>query len=446
LIEHTIERALRARIWLPVWALLALVAMAVNESSYQHSEATLSRGIDLTDARLHAANTLQILTDAEFSTRQFILTRHPDDVRAFEAAMVALPAAQDRLFGSLTRLDPQGQGSPNEVRALMAARVAELRAWMVAPGVALSSVPSSESSRADQRSLRAAFDQLLSRAATVQHTERLSLYTAMMLNRVVVHLLVLMSLLALMLGARQLRKRDEDREAAKQYLALQVHERTTELRQLAGHLENAREDERGHVARELHDDLGGLLTAMKLELARLRRLPDLSSDALERMASIEHRLNDGIALKRRIMENLRPSSLDQLGLCVALEVLCADVASNLGVPVVAQLQAVPLSKDAELTVYRVVQESLTNISKYARASQVQVTLTSQGHQVRVMVKDDGKGFDVDRVGSGHHGLLGMRVRLEAHAGKLTVRSNPGQGTWVCAELPMSTTPLRAEAA
>jgi signal transduction histidine kinase len=351
LIQRTPKRALRAWLWLPILVLLAVVAMVVNESTYQHTKATLTRGIDLTNAKLQAAGTLQILTDAESSARQYLMSRHADDLRAFKAAMAALPAAQAGMFGLITKGDPQGLVSLAELRALIAARTTALNSWMPAASAALAPLPSSESSRAQQQALRNAFDQVLQRAATV------------------------------------------------------------------------------------HDDLGGLLTAMKLEMARLRRVPDLPAAAVERMASIERRPNDGIALKRRIIENLRPSSLDQLGLCVALEMLSTEVSSKLGIPIVAHLEADPLNKDAELTIYRVVQESLTNISKYARASAVQVRLEAKGHQVRVTVKDDGKGFDVDRVGFGHHGLLGMHVRLEAHAGTLAVRSVVGEGTWVCADLP-----------
>jgi signal transduction histidine kinase len=452
MIQLTLERAVRGRFWLPILLLLALAAISVNESTYQHSHSTLTRGIDLTDARLQAASTLQLLTDAESSARQYITSANADDQQAFKAAMAELPLAQEGVFRLIAKVDPQGLVSLAEVRSLILARMAALNSWValaaVSPLTQLSpqapppfqALPSSETSRAQHLALRAAFDQLLQRAAAVQHTARVSLYSAMMLSRVAVHALVLMSVLGLVLWSRQLHKSDKEKDSARQLLATQVDERTAELRQLAGHLENAREDERGHLARELHDDMGGLLTAMKLELARLRRVPELPAAALERVLSIERRLNDGIALKRRIIENLRPSSLDQLGLSVALEMLCADVASNLGIPVVANLQTVRLNKDAELTVYRVVQESLTNISKYARATEVQVSLQPVGKQVRLTVQDDGKGFDVHRVASGHHGLLGMRVRLEAHAGKLTLRSAPGEGTSVCAELPQSAQP------
>jgi signal transduction histidine kinase len=232
-----------------------------------------------------------------------------------------------------------------------------------------------------------------------------------------------------------LREIDARKARESDHLAHQIALRTAELRELAGYLVNTREDERSRLARELHDEMGGLLTAMKLELARLRRVPDVPAVALQRAAGIEQRLNESIAVKRRIVENLRPSSLDQLGLVAALEVLCEDMATSLNIPVTHTLATVPLDKESELTVYRLVQESLTNISKYARARHVWVTLEQRDNRAVVTVRDDGRGFQVDDVGAGHHGLSGMRVRVEAHAGRLTIASGPAQGTCISAELP-----------
>ena len=117
--------------------------------------------------------------------------------------------------------------------------------------------------------------------------------------------------------------------------------------------------------------------------------------------------------------------------------LCQDASNSLGIPVMPQLEAVELDRDAELTVYRVVQESLTNISKYAQARHAWVSLMRQEGQARVLVRDDGRGFDVNRVPAGHHGLLGMRVRVESHAGSLSITSSPGQGTRVSVEIPLT---------
>ena len=125
--------------------------------------------------------------------------------------------------------------------------------------------------------------------------------------------------------------------------------------------------------------------------------------------------------------------------------LCEDAAGRLGIAVNTQLAPVTLDKDAELTVYRLVQESLTNVQKYAKAHEVHVVLEQEGDTVRVSVQDDGRGFDIDSVPSGHHGLLGMRVRVESHAGQLNIRSSARDGTRVEAELPARETPNAAAA-
>jgi signal transduction histidine kinase len=295
---------------------------------------------------------------------------------------------------------------------------------------------SSDRGRADHAELRRDFEAVLERAEAVQNTARASLFDAIMLNRLALHLAVVVSLVALGLFLRQLREFDAQKARESDHMAQQIALRTAELRELAGYLVNPREDERGRLARELHDEMGGLLTAMKLELARLRRVPDVPAVALQRASGIEQRLNESIAVKRRIVENLRPSSLDQLGLVAALEVLCEDAAASLNIPVVHTLSPVPLDKESELTVYRLVQESLTNISKHAHARHVWVTLEQRDYRAVVTVRDDGRGFEVNDVGAGHHGLTGMRVRVEAHAGRLSIASGPAQGTRVCAELPV----------
>ena len=276
---------------------------------------------------------------------------------------------------------------------------------------------------------------MLQKSGAIQENARYSLYRALSLNRLAIHLLALATALALFYFQHLLR--EEDRKLARERLLLadRVKERTAELTEMATHLVNAREDERAHVARELHDEMGGLLTAMKLEFARLRRLPDMPEKATERLASVESRLNEGIAIKRRIIENLRPSSLDQLGLVPALDMLCRDMAGVLGKPVETELQPVAVDRGAELTLFRVAQESLTNIGKYAQCARVQVRLKQIGPAVQLTVQDDGQGFSPARVPHGRHGLSGMRVRMESHGGRLTVFSAPGHGTTITAELP-----------
>ena len=157
----------------------------------------------------------------------------------------------------------------------------------------------------------------------------------------------------------------------------------------------------------------------------------------ERLQHLTETLNAGIALKRRIIEDLRPSSLANLGLAASLEILTREFSQHSGLVVDAMLENVELQESHQLTVYRLVQESLTNVAKYAQASRVEVTLHAYAHVVEVSVRDDGKGFDTAAMRPSTHGLAGMRHRVEAAGGRLSVTSAPGQGTRVMAILPLA---------
>jgi signal transduction histidine kinase len=182
-----------------------------------------------------------------------------------------------------------------------------------------------------------------------------------------------------------------------------------------------------------------LLTAAKIDVARLKsRLGVSTPEVAERLQHLNDGLNRGIALKRRIIEDLRPSSLDNLGLVAALEILVREWGQAAEIVVDRVFDPVLLTPSGELTVYRLVQEALTNISKYARASGVVVRLSSHAGTVRISVRDNGVGFDALATRRGAHGLLGMRYRLEAEGGQFRLSSQPGQGTWIEADLPERT--------
>jgi signal transduction histidine kinase len=225
-------------------------------------------------------------------------------------------------------------------------------------------------------------------------------------------------------------------QAERERLESVVDQRTIQLRELTHHLLTAREDERNRLARNLHDDLGALLTSAKLDAARIKsRLSGKEPESLELLAHLVETLNSGIALGRDIIEDLRPSALGNLGLVAALEILVREFAQNSSVKVECSLDAVKLTASAELTVYRLVQEAITNISRYAQASQVLLRLTTGDDQVEVSVRDDGVGFDAATLPRSAYGLRGMRFRVEAEGGTMNLVSAPGQGTLVQAKLP-----------
>ncbi len=278
-------------------------------------------------------------------------------------------------------------------------------------------------------------------ADTLRGREEIS--QVLMASRIGIAVLTAISLLALLLYFRQAAvvQRQQDHlnaltQADHQRLEAEVARRTAELTELTHHLQTAREDERSRLARDLHDELGALLTSAKLDAARIRsRLGTTAPEAQDRLAHLVLTLNDVIALKRRIIEDLRPSSLGNLGLVATLEILAREFAQTCGVPVHCDLQGVPLDAEADLVVYRLVQEGMTNIGKHAKARQVWLDLGREGDEAVVTLRDDGVGFDPqERLGAAH-GLMGMRFRVLAEGGRLDLESAPGQGTTVRVRLP-----------
>ena len=215
-----------------------------------------------------------------------------------------------------------------------------------------------------------------------------------------------------------------------------VKERTENLAQLATHLQNTREDERGDLARALHDEFGSLLTAAKLDVARLKsQLSSSVPDAEVRFTHLNSTLNNIIVMTRNIVENLRPSSLSHLGLTTSLEILAREFEKQHNFSIATDLENVEISGNSQLAVYRLVQESLTNISKYAKATNASLSLHNFDTYISVQVRDDGVGFDKAKVDGTHHGLIGMQHRVEALGGKLVITSMPGHGTHILATIP-----------
>lgn len=197
---------------------------------------------------------------------------------------------------------------------------------------------------------------------------------------------------------------------------------------LATYLQQMRDQERGDLARELHDELGSLLTGAKLEVASLKlRLGDASPDVEARLKHLGQTINTGIAFSRRVVEGLHPSSLKNLGLRSSLDILAREFGSTTGIATSTELEDADLDEAAQLTVYRVAQESLNNTSKYARATEARIVMLDCGGDVMVAVRDNGVGFEPAAVGTSSHGLAGMHHRVGACGGQLTVSRPRGAG-------------------
>ena len=214
----------------------------------------------------------------------------------------------------------------------------------------------------------------------------------------------------------------------------------SELRTLSKAASEALEDERRRTARELHDELGQTLTVLKLDLGALRsRLPPNAPDLDRRAGEIQAKLDIMVAATRRIAANLRPMMLDDLGLAVALDWLTQNFSEHTGIAAnldmddrLAQVQE-PIAS----ALFRITQESLTNVTKYAQATRVDISLEYDGNWILLTVRDNGRGISVaDQNKTGHFGLLGIRERVILLSGEFAVTGTPGLGTEVRVRIPL----------
>jgi len=218
-----------------------------------------------------------------------------------------------------------------------------------------------------------------------------------------------------------------------------------ELRALAARLQSAREDERAHIAREVHDELGQALTGLKLDLAWLKpRLRDQAS-LLERVQAVVGRIDGTIDAVRRIATELRPSVLDHLGLVAAVEWQAQEFEKLTGVVVRLSLRSAGPAVDGTVatTVFRMLQETLTNVARHAAATRVDIALEVRDEAITLRVADNGRGISAaERTDPHSLGLVGLRERAIACAGELVIEGRPGEGTIVTVRIPL---PLSAVA-
>ena len=417
----------------------AALGILVNEVTYRNAVDALRVGTSTTDVRIAAAGVLQLLTDAETGQRGYLLTGRSEYLAPLEAAKLQVPRMRTTISGFLEASGPQGHAEALRMDDDIREALSEIEKTITLErgGDRQAALHIVEAGLGKKRmdNMRQLFGTSLVAAAARQQATRLSIDDSLWINRIVVTTLTMLGAIALSFYVRHLRLFDRERADRQQDMQAQIDARTAELRELAANLLTAREDEKAHLARELHDELGGLLTAAKLDLARLRGKLAGDPALLERTEQINKRLNEGISLKRRLVEDLRPSSLDTLGLTVSPAILCAEVSERSGFPVLTELEEVSLSPNGNLAVYRLVQEALTNVNKYARASQVQVSVKNEPSGVRVHIADDGVGFDPAQARSATHGIAGMRFRIETLGGSMSVASRPGDGTRLEALLP-----------
>ena len=431
--------------------LAAVILIGINETGYNRSSAALNDIAEASRNRDTLNRLLQHALDAETGSRGYLLTGDPRYLEPYNTAVGEITQTLDSLrtlhtanaeeFSTLSQLGRNVQRKLAEMDLSVRMRKqGNEEAWKF--------VLMTDMGKEHMDAIREQATKLIHASTDRMEVSQAQVRRALLYSRIGIAAVAMAGLLAFYLYLRQgtaLKVAGEQQQQILQQerdlLERQVRERTATLAELATHLQQVREEERGHLARELHDELGALLTAAKLDVARLKsKLGTQAPEFAQRLQHLTETLNSGIALKRRIIEDLRPSSLSNLGLTASLEILAREFAERSGIDVATNLETVELDEASQLTVYRLVQESLTNVGKYAQAEQVDINVSNTDGQIEVDIKDNGKGFEMSDVRTSTHGLAGMKHRVEAAGGKLTVASVPGDGTRISALLPRSTPP------
>jgi signal transduction histidine kinase len=224
-------------------------------------------------------------------------------------------------------------------------------------------------------------------------------------------------------------------------------EQRENIRRMAERVVAAQEEERQRISRELHDDLGQALTTHLIALHNLQQDLSLPTQTLfERLQSLYDQSYEIFVKIRSIARDLRPPVLDTLGLRVAMQTYCTEFSRRTHLPVIFEAEnTLPALPDTyNITLYRTLQEALTNVIKHAQASQVWVDLSLEDEQVTLTIQDNGIGFGEKKPGSNGIGLAGLRERITIAGGTLTLSSTPKHGTILSAQFPLSNDMLVGE--
>ncbi|MCC6533839.1 MAG: CHASE3 domain-containing protein [Burkholderiales bacterium] len=445
--RRTQASALKRRRW--DVALAACVAAAigivlVSESGYRQLARGYEDGIESvwTGVRLNELSAQ--LAEAETRQRSYLHTWNAEQIEPYERSVVVIRGLVDELGAHYAAgIDRQADQLFRGLVAAIAARLSEIelavRLTQRAHPERVLQVADRDEARATMARIRLLVQQLTWRENELARTAADGWRSSLALSRVGIAgatILNVALLLVLFSGMKRDWRRAQHRQGLLDRL---VRERTSQLGMLASRLQEAAEAEKAAMARELHDELGALLTASKMDLAWVRgRLGGEHAALQEKLGRVMQHLDQGLLVKRRIVEGLRPSALSTLGLAVAARQMAQQVAECAGWQLDLDLpeRDLELSEDVEIALFRVLQESLTNAAKHARAARVRVRLAYHHGGCELEIEDDGIGFRPNEIGPSAQGLFGMRHRIEARSGIFELHSAPGAGTRVHARLPI----------
>ena len=434
--------------------LVCVGALIVSEIGYWRVQEDHDRIVRQMEATARLPTLLALMSDAETSQRGHLLTGRANYLEIFNQSVPKI----DPLIAELRRTyagaaDPSMLADFDQLVETLRQKLSELE-------LTIAMAKGGETKGARELVLtdigKEKMDEFRARLAGLQERERASAarsarqwQSSFNISRFAVALSTIVNLGLLAVSLYRWRGEREAERRRQLELDRLVAERTAQLEVLASHLQQVSEDEKSKIARELHDHLGAILTAAKMDMAWVKQ--HLSSDPQllnEKLTRALKNLDQGVLAKRRIIENLVPSTLRTFGLMVALRELAENMEASAGWSLELSLpdDEVPLSADASIALFRIAQESINNAAKYASAKKLRLALACEETLVTLEVQDDGVGFDPRQMRPRSHGLSGMRQRMIGLGGSLQIESQPGKGTTIHARLPRTNSMSESTAA
>jgi signal transduction histidine kinase len=422
--------------------------------------------LNLANERLHRSQLREqalnefagLMTDAESAQRGYLLTGEGGYLKPYAAAVAQVGGALDRLHDAYGGDDSNSEF--HELRVLTGRELGELE-----DGVALSkkrgngpaaNIVGTDVGKRTMDSIVAIISNMrkeeTAEAAAADAEWQADFRLSRWVSAAGAILNIGLVLLAVRLVYGDMRRRARQAMGLRNQkleLEREVDTRTRELTALSTHLQGVSEQEKSALSRELHDELGGLLVAARMDLSWLQQRLPTSDPAIEqRFKRIHDSLSAGVDLKRRVVEELRPTLLDNMGLFTALRWQFKESCRRTGLRCTETIPEAELrfSPDAAIGVFRIAQEALTNILKHAEAKSADLSISMEAGNFTLRITDDGKGIPANRVTtSTSHGLVAMRHRVAGLGGVWDARSPITGGTIVTAVIPLANMLLAPEA-
>lgn len=401
--------------------------------------------------REHVIDDLQIgVTRAVASQRGFLLTGDQKFFNSYGKTVADVEPQLERLQSAYTGSDSDLADVVRTLHVLVGKRLADL-AMIVAiqkaqgTSAAISLVRTSVGSDAGE-AISDILEQLRDRESREHRAAEEHWFKSLTLSRWITIAGTIFNMLLVGVAARlvyvDMRRRTlQTAQLRDQKLQLEreAEERNRELVELSTHLQNVAEREKAGLARELHDELGGLLVGARMDISWAEQhLAGNDPEMKQRLQRVQQSLSAGVDLKRRIVEELRPTLLDNVGLFAALRWQLQETCGGAGLECIESYpdEEPKFTSEAAIALFRIAQEAFTNILKHSAAKSMDIALDLDGDAIVMQISDDGKGIPASRLNaSGSHGLASMRHRVRALGGRLDVRSPASGGTTLLVRIP-----------